>query len=175
MITTIKYALIAALLVLAGLFSLTWYSLARMEVSTLAICAEGEGGILIPSDVCHLYLKNFRLKPEDIASLEREGGLDVILNGNSHRKYHIAELLIHNGLDIDSPNIYSRNRLTPLQSAVLYQDLERVKFLVQHNASVRAVNPNTNLSALDMALQTAEESPSAENTEILKYLSQTDQ
>lgn len=166
----LRYLVLAVVLVLLVVMGSTWYSLSRMQMSTLAICAEGEGGIRIPQDVCYTYLKFFRLDPEDIEALEKDGGLEVVLNGTTERKYDIAELLIKNGLGVDVPNRYSKNHLTPLQSAVLYGDFERVKFLVEHGASIRGGNPNTGHSALQMAHQAFEDSPTPKNREILGYL-----
>ncbi len=172
MSTFAKYFVLIIALLLLAVAGGAWYSLSRMEVSTLAICSEGEGGILIPADACFFYLKNFRLGPEDIDSLEREGGLEVVLNGNTERKYRIAELLIDNGLDVDSPNAYSDTRLTPLQSAVLYSDLERVRFLVEHGAAILEPNPTTGSNALELARRMAKNKPSPEAHDIVNYLEQ---
>ncbi|MFP8966984.1 ankyrin repeat domain-containing protein [Pokkaliibacter sp. CJK22405] len=123
------------------------YGLGSMDTETLAQCSvnqtsaskEGGGSALYPASVCFSYLRSFRSTPADIQLLTDGGGLDSILNGDSPMKYKVAAFLIRQGLSVESINHHSVEdrtlAVTPLQAAIYYNDLPRVRFLLDQGAN----------------------------------------
>ncbi|WP_370053685.1 hypothetical protein [Neptunomonas sp.] len=141
----IIFGFTAAFFLLLILFVLNGFSNAR-----LIQCASGVNPVLIPADVCLMYLKNHGLN-DDIDSAENDVNLEFILNGSSNRKFEIADFFIKNKLlnvndAIDTSKIENR----PLHSSVLVGDLASVQYLLQHDADVSLKN-KVGQTPLDLA------------------------
>ena len=137
--------LTALVFLLSVLFVLNGFSNAR-----LIQCASGVNPVLLPADVCLMYLKNHGLN-DDIDSAENDVNLEFILNGSSNRKFEIADFFIKNKLlnvndAIDTSKIENR----PLHSSVLVGDLASVQYLLQHDADVSLKN-KVGQTPLDLA------------------------
>jgi ankyrin repeat protein len=131
----IIFGFAASVFFLMVLFVLNGFSNAR-----LVQCAEGGNSVLIPADVCLMYLENHGLN-DDIDSDENDVNLEFILNGSSNRKFEIADFFIKNKLfnvndAVDTSKIENR----PLHSAVIVGDSESVQYLLQHGADVSLKN-----------------------------------
>lgn len=165
-----------AIIVLIGatVFGLMVYDMSRMEMAHLIMCSTGQGGIRIPSGFCEYYMKQYRGDAKDMEELAI-GGLDPILNIESKKKYEIAKFFVAKGLDVNGINHYGDPRhVTPLHASVLYNDVERAKFLLDHGA-----DPNIkiqsrsyrDMTALDLAKALQQERPEEDRRELIHLLS----
>ena len=139
---------IIALFIAGGLVI---YDLKRMDIETLILCSTNEGGILIPESLCNYFMINHRITEDDIENLSRGPSLDYILNLGAPEKYQIAHRFLKKGLDINGVNHYSAKKLTPLHAAVLYNDAERVEFLVENGADLSIKNSYYGMTPLELA------------------------
>ncbi len=155
---------------LAGLFGLMLYDMSKMDVDVLILCSSNEGGIRIPSSLCEYYMLNHRMNEEDIKQLSDGAGLEFILNLQSPGKYEMANTFISKGLDINGINHYSDKDVTPLHASVLYNDVERVKFLIEHGADIEIRSKGYGMTALELARRLHEEQGSENRTEIINML-----
>jgi len=140
-------------LTIAGLM---FYDMTQMEMEVLILCSENQGGIRIPSSLCKYYLVNYRMNEKDIKELSEGAGLDYILyiEGRNSTEYELAKLFLAKGLDVDGVNHHSgyfdNKKFTPLQSAVVLNDVPRVKFLLEHGADVHLTR-GKGITALEYA------------------------
>ncbi len=121
-------------LTIAGLML---YAMTQMEMVHLMLCSTNQGGTKIPSSLCRYYLVNHRINEKGIKELSEGGGLDVVLNIEENAaEYELAKMLLAKGLDIDRANHAGGTDVTPLQAAVLYNDVRRVNFLLEYGADI---------------------------------------
>ncbi|NOX77101.1 MAG: hypothetical protein GXP17_10945, partial [Gammaproteobacteria bacterium] len=117
------------------------YDMSEMEMEVLILCSANQGGIRIPSSLCHYYMVNYRINEQGIKELSEGAGLDYILNGEGSVKYDIAKAFLARGLDVNGVNHYKARpedkSMTPLQAAVVYNDVPRVKFLIEQGADLQ--------------------------------------
>ena len=150
------------------------YAMTELPIVELIMCSSGEGGIRLPSGLCEYYMKNYRGNDEDMEELAF-GGLDPILNGESKKKYDIAEFFIAKGLDVNGVNHYGEpNHVTPLHASVLYNDAERAKFLIDHGAdvSIKIKSRSYNdMTALELAQALQKKRPAEDRSELIRLLS----
>lgn len=156
-------------------FALLFYLLSKMSVFELVLCSADEGGILIPGTVCEYYMKNYRSGEEDIQELAK-GGLEPILNlDNEKKKYELAEFFISKGLDVDGMNHYHykrKNDSTPLHNSVIYNDPERVRFLIDQGADPEAKSQyHNNMTPLELAQNLESRFPDRNMEKIIQLLS----
>ncbi len=160
-------------LTIAGLM---FYDMTQMEIETLILCSANEGGIRIPSDLCYSYMVNYRINEKDIEALSEGAGLDYILNGEGPVKYDIAKAFLARGLDVNGVNHYmaappNDKKMTPLQAAVVHNDLLRIKFLLDHGADLRFTG-DKGMTALEYAKKIHKAgSERQDRTEIIQILS----
>ncbi|PXF29768.1 hypothetical protein WH50_19165 [Pokkaliibacter plantistimulans] len=155
-------------------FCLWAYGLWRMDIETLTTCSVSESNIFwaYPQPLCTSYLVRFRGTKEDIGTLASGGGLDPVLNGDSGDKYKIAEYLLSKGLSVDSKNYYGykpEEATTPLQSAVYYNDPERIEFLLQHGAS-KDVKDKNGRTPLEVAKELQQRKPAIDRQRVISLL-----
>ncbi len=122
------------LLTIAGLM---FYDMTQMKIEVLILCSTDDGGIRIPSSLCNYYMVNYRINEEGIKELSEGAGLDYILNGEGPKKYEIAKIFLARGLDVNGVNHYGDKNATPLQAAVVYNDVPRVEFLLEQGADLQ--------------------------------------
>jgi len=80
---------------------------------------------------------NYRINEKGIKELSEGGGLDVVLNVEEDAvEYELAKMLLAKGLDVDGANHTGGKAVTPLQAAVLYNDVRRVNFLLEYGADI---------------------------------------
>ena len=161
----------SAFLVLAGIFGLMLYVMSDMEIEHLISCSSNEGGTRIPSGLCEYYMLNHRITESDIEQLGDGAGLEYILNSENPKKYKIAEIFISKGLDVNGINHYIDKDVTPLHAAVMYNDVERVKFLIKQGANVHIVSNGYGMTALELAKRFHEETGKENRSEIIQLLS----
>ena len=138
-------------LTIAGLM---FYDMTQMKIETLILCSANEGGIRIPSDLCYSYMVNYRMNEKDIKELSEGAGLDYILNGEEPIKYDIAKAFLARGLNVNGVNHYKARSedksATPLQAAVVYNDVPRAKFLLEQGADLQ-IRGELEMTALEYA------------------------
>jgi len=158
-------------LVLAGAFGLIFYVMSQMNIEHLISCSSNEGGTKIPASLCEYYMVNYRISKNDIDKLSNGAGLDYILNGEDSKKYEIAKIFISRGLDIDGINHFNDKDLTPLQAAVLHNDVQRVKFLIENGANIGIKSDSYGMTALELARKLHKDDSREDRSEIIKILS----
>jgi len=161
---------VAALIGVAGL---VWHDMSSMDIDELVLCSANEGGIKIPSRLCTHYMTNYRIDEDDIEQLSKGAGLEFILNLENPEKYKMAEIFISRGLDVNSINHYNDKDITPLHAAVLYNDLERVRFLINQGANINIESKGYGMTALELARKLHKEHGKENRSEIVKILSAT--
>ncbi|MBL1274938.1 MAG: hypothetical protein COB30_002510 [Ectothiorhodospiraceae bacterium] len=156
---------------------LMFYDMTEMEIEVLILCSENQGGILIPSSLCHYYMLNYRINEKDIKKLSEGAGLDYVLNveGRNSTEYELAKLFLANGLDVNSVNHYKAypedKSATPLQAAAVYNDAPRIKFLIEQGADLQ-LRGEFGMTALEYAKKTHKAgSKFRDNREIIQLLS----
>jgi len=161
-------------LIIAGLM---FYDMTKMEMEVLILCSENQGGIRIPSSLCKYYLVNYRMNEKDIKELSEGAGLDYVLGveGRKSTEYELAKLFLAKGLDVDGVNHYTgyfdNKKSTPLQSAVVLNDVSRVKFLIEHGADLHLTG-DKGMTALEYAKKLHKAgSERQDRTEIIRILS----
>ena len=157
-----------------GGVGLALYDISRMDIEELILCSANEGGIRIPNSICEYYMLNHRINKGDVAQLAEGAGLEFILNLENPEKYKIAEIFISKGLNVNGINHYNDKYITPLHAAVLYNDLERVKFLVGQGANINIKSKGYGMTALELARHLHKEHGKENRIEIIKLLSTHD-
>lgn len=166
-----KIILGGSTLVLAGIFGLMLYVMSQMDIEHLISCSSNEGSTRIPRSLCEYYMINHRITKDDINELSSGAGLDYILNGEKPKKYEIAKIFISRGLDVDGINHFSEKDVTPLHAAVLFNDVQRVKFLIYHGANLNITSRGYGMTALELARKLHKEESKEDRSEIIKILS----
>ena len=125
------------------------YVLPIMSVETIIICASSrERTHYIPSKVCEFYLFNFRSSEKDIQELADRAGL-MFLTGilDTKKRYIYADHFLSKGILIDAPSRF--DGFSPLQGAILSNDLELVKYLISRGASLNQIDEKYGLTPLN--------------------------
>ena len=136
-----KITLRILLIALLGTAGFMIFNLTKMNTGTIIMCADNDGGIRIPSQVCEYYLHNHRDIKKDVDELASGAGLSFILNGSSkEKKYKIAEFFIENGLDVNGVNHYGDYNLPPIFDAISFNDAELARFLIKHGSVQKSVS-----------------------------------
>ncbi|MGK0272594.1 MAG: hypothetical protein ACI88H_003266 [Cocleimonas sp.] len=150
------------------------YSMSKMTTDEMVMCSAGDGGFYISSNICEIYMKRFKSDSTDIEELSY-GGIEVILNLSSDKKYELAEFFISKGLNVNAINQYQSQfgyDLPPVQSAILDNDLKKVNFLILHGANLMARSKSTgDLTSLEFAKSLQEKEKNTDRSLILIALS----
>ena len=152
---------------------LMFYVMTQMEIEHLISCSANKGGTRIPSSFCKYYLINYRINEKSINELKEGVGLGYVLSvEKDFSEYEMTKIFIVNGLGVNSVNHYGDVNLTPLQSAVLDNDVRGVKFLIKQGADVHIKNERYGMTALEMARKFHKEESKLQNrSEIIQILS----
>ncbi len=123
------------LLALVIILPVTWISLAIYVMVTddlegLMICSTTDYS-RIPKSVCEYYTLHFRGTKKDIAQLEKGIGISFVF-GDEKMRAKFLSFLLDKGANINL--ISPLDGMTPLHSAVLDNDPELVKFLLDRGA-----------------------------------------
>ena len=139
---------------ISGIFliyvGLMFYDMTEMEIEVLILCSEDQGGIRIPSSLCHYYMLNYRMNEKDIKELSEGAGLDYVLGveGRKSTEYELAKMFLARGLDVNGISHYSG--MTPLQATALSNDVQSVKFLIEQGADLQ-IRGELGMTALEYA------------------------
>ncbi|WP_075178745.1 ankyrin repeat domain-containing protein [Neptunomonas phycophila] len=143
--------LLGAVLIFFAAIVITFNALATLTVQRLILCATDNSQSTIPSAVCKYYLENHGIDGEAVRDLQAGAGLEFILNIESPSRFELAERFIEQGLDVNGINHYSSQNSAPLHAAIMYGDLDSVKFLIAKGALLSVKNKSG-----ETALQLAE-------------------
>lgn len=109
------------------------FSVSRLSIQHLIICSADSEAFTIPQSVCKYYLYNFTGE-DDAHQLDDSAGLAFAYQiQNTEEKYNIINHLISVGVNING--ISNIDGLTPLNAAILINDSELVKHLLDKGAS----------------------------------------
>ncbi len=158
-------------LALLGTFLLMLYAMLQMNIQHLILCSSNESDTRIPSSLCNYYMLNYRITEIDIKDLSEGAGLEYILNLESPEKYEMAEIFISRGLNVNGINHFNDKDVTPLQAAVFYNDLERVKFLIKKGANINIRSEGYGMTALELAKKLHKDIGKEDRSEIIKIIS----
>lgn len=143
--------LLGAVLIFFAAIVITFNALATLTVQRLILCATDNSQSTIPSAACEYYLENYGIGDEAVRDLQAGAGLEFILNIESPSRFELAERFIVQGLDVNGINHYSSQNSAPLHAAIMYGDLDSVKFLIAKGALLSVKNKSG-----ETALQLAE-------------------
>lgn len=143
--------LLGGVSIFVALIVIMFYTVAAMTVQRLILCATDNSQSTVPSVVCEYYLENYGIDDEAVRDLQAGAGLEFILNIESPSRFELAERFIEQGLDVNGINHYSSQNSAPLHAAIMYGDLDSVKFLIAKGALLSVKNKSG-----ETALQLAE-------------------
>ncbi len=123
------------MLIPLSIMGLAIYAMSTDDIEGIVICATNEETSYIPSSVCEYYLFNFRLTEEDIKYIESRAGLNFLFGiSDPNKRYKIIKYFLAKGVSINKPSAI--DGLLPLHAAILDNDEELVKFLLNNGADI---------------------------------------
>jgi hypothetical protein len=132
-------------------FSVALYSLTGSGIEDIIICSSDEGEAhYIPSVLCERYLLNYRATADDVQALESNAGLSFLfgIQGDSKR-YLYLDYFLSKGVSINA--LSNVDGLTPLHAAIVLNDVELVKYLLNKGANPTQVDKNYALTPLELS------------------------
>lgn len=171
----IKKTLLAlAIIIPASWIGLTVYFMVNDDLEGLMVCATNEIACRIPDGVVEYYILHFRGTKEDIDELERGSGLSFVF-GNRERRTKFLNFLLEKGINVNK--ISPIGGYTPLHGAVLDNDPEVVKFLLDHGAdptirkkSYSSFTEFDNLTPLELAQAMSRNRPEIDRSKVKQIL-----
>lgn len=160
---------IAATALAVAMAALMVVSLQRSSMLEVIICSTDNTVMYIPSSLCKSYLYNFRGNSDDIAELKITTGITIAfdIRDQTQRK-QLFEFLLNQGLEVNTPN--TQNGLYPLQAAILRNDLDAVKLLLDHGANPALKNKRRGLDSLEFMHQLIQRKPEINRKPIERIL-----
>ncbi len=138
-----KILLALVIIVPATWICLTIYVMVTDDLHGLMICSTSDEAYRIPKSVCEYYTLHFRGTKDDIAQLEKGIGISVVF-GDEKKRAKFLNFLLDKGANINL--VSPLHGSTPLHAAVLHNDPELVKFLLEHGADPTIRSSRHNLS-----------------------------
>lgn len=135
----VRKGLISLVLIALIVTGSVYYSLHDSDIEDLILCASDANTHYIPGDVCRWYLETWRVDSEDLVYLESRSGIMFVFGLEDKKmRLNMARLLIRRGARL---NYTGRiDGLTPLHAAVLLNDAELAKLLLDHGADLSMKN-----------------------------------
>ena len=146
-----RIALWSAVTVVVAVAGIWGYAVTSVvtDFRNLLVCSHGAIPI-IPKALCQSYLFNFGGKPDDIADLNRDSGVEWAINAKDETdRKKLLSFLIKKGVDI---NAIDRSGLSSLHAATLMNDLPKVELLLNNGASPLVKDQNSGMNSLELAL-----------------------
>ena len=132
-----------------------FYSMASSDIEDLIICASHDNAHYIPQSLCKTYLFNHRGTPEDIQYLESHSGLSFVFGlRNEKDKLQMLDFLVSKKIDINK--ISAIDGMAPLHAAVMDNNVDLVKKLLQYGADKSVISPTLNATPLQLAIKLQE-------------------
>lgn len=121
------------LLLLTAVIGLGGWSLHTADIQDVSLCVTEDDTHYIPNSVCEQYMLQFRGTPSDIEDLENGAGLAFFFGiEDREMRRRVMSFFLVNGLSINKPSAI--DGLPPLHAAILMNDAELIKFLLEHGA-----------------------------------------
>ncbi|MBI3561656.1 MAG: ankyrin repeat domain-containing protein [Gammaproteobacteria bacterium] len=155
----------------------TVYALTTFNLETLMIYSTHGDACRIPhcESVVEYYTLHFRGTKQDIADLEQGAGLSFVF-GDSETRSKFLNFLIEKGINVNK--ISPIDGATPLHGAVLFNDPELVKFLLDHGAdpnmrkekNVNSLPEYDNLTPLELVDVMSRNKPEIDRSKVKQIL-----
>ncbi|EGQ8960083.1 TPA: hypothetical protein KD853_002682 [Vibrio parahaemolyticus] len=136
----------------------------------LVLCALGSNIVLFNYRSCLSYIETFNLNESYIDSINSELGIMTILNSEHENKFKVANVLLQQGADINSINTLDGLSLPPLHSAVLSDDDESFKYLIDNGANVETLSSQSNESLYDFTNKLLKKNPTPARASMLAFI-----
>lgn len=129
-----KKIIISILFIIIVFFASVISSLNNYDIEEVIICSINNESHLIPSNVCELYLHEYRGAKDDIALLKKRSGLSFVFDVvDKNKRTQLLDFLLLKGSDIDG--LSNVDGLTPLHAAILLNDIELLNYLLMNDAN----------------------------------------
>ena len=146
------------------------YSMAASDIEDLIICSVNIESHRIPTDVCELYLINFRGTSEDIQFLESRSGIAFVFAINDKiKRASLLEFLLAKGASVNKQSAI--DGYYPLHSAVIMNDHALVDYLIVKGAEPRVKDRDHNLTVLELLNYLQEHGEKIDRSKVYKALS----
>ena len=131
-----KKAILSFLILIPlSIIGLAIYEMSTENIEFVVINATNEETSRIPSSVYEYYLFNFRGTEEDIQYIGNRAGLNFLFGiSDQNKKYKFLKYFISKGVSINKPSAI--DGFPPLHAAILLNDEELVKFLLDNGADI---------------------------------------
>lgn len=98
----------------------------------MMLCTLGNEIPIFDSEDCITYFEIFGVSEELMALVEQQYGIASILRAGSHSRFRMADALVTHGFDV---NWINEDKISPLHSAIIHDDFESFKWLMQKGAN----------------------------------------
>ncbi|AHI99188.1 hypothetical protein CGI83_07255 [Vibrio parahaemolyticus] len=136
----------------------------------LVLCALGSNIVLFNYRSCLSYIETVNLNESYIDSINSELGIMAILNSEHENKFKVANVLLQQGAGINSINTLDGLSLPPLHSAVLSDDGESFKYLIDNGANVETLSSQSNENLYDFTNKLLKKNPTPARANMLAFL-----
>lgn len=138
------------------------------QLEPLLVCSQGRDE-LVPKALCQFYLSNYWSSPQDIAELNQNTGVVWALNAKTENdRKKILAVMLRKGVDINA--IDNPSGITALHAAVLENNLEAVKLLIENGANTKTPDEKHQKTPLDFALDLKGKPNQPERQKIIEIL-----
>lgn len=110
------------------------------------LCALGNDIPVFDSEDCLFYFETFGVSQDLLSLVEYQYGISSILSGDSHSRFRMANTLIAHGFDV---NWLNESNSPPLHSAIIHDDFEAFKWLMQQGANKDLYCPKVGKNATE--------------------------
>jgi hypothetical protein len=150
-VTKIKKIVLAIVIIApVSWVGFTIYAMTTFDIETLMTYATSDDNCRIPycNKPVEYYTLHFRGTKEDVAKLEQGIGLSYVFS-DSKKRSTFLNFLLDKGVNINK--VSPLDGTTPLHAAVLQNDPELVKFLLDHGAdpTIRKAKDNSSFTEFD--------------------------
>ena len=158
-------------LVVAGFI---WYALATLNIEHLILCATDDTQPRT-AQICEYYLLNFRGTKEDIAALEQRGigiTFTLVVSAKHADRFKLSNFLISKEINVNTVSPLSG--FTPLHTAVIENDANMTKYLLDHGATIDIKSKSDrlpdNLTPLELVDELIQTNPEIDRSAVRNLL-----
>jgi len=146
------------------------FSIMNANIDDVTICAINDDSHYIPSSVCEYYLFNHRLTQEDIQYLETNSSGIAFVFGikDQPKRDKYLRYFVKKGVSTNKLSVI--DGLTPLHAAVVINDAELVKFLLENGADPMLKDSQYKLASIDFVDYLQKKNPSTDRLKVRQQL-----
>jgi ankyrin repeat protein len=147
------------------------YALYHAPLSTLIVCADGEGVGTPLQWMCRQGLYAVRVNAPDVEELNRSAGASLAVQMNDKAEAEkLLRFFVARGVDINSADtVYTHSGFTALHAAVLANSPAEARLLMANGAKID-VRDKQGRTALELAQFLQERRPAEDRAQIIKTL-----